>query len=140
MCIANQITNEFENLFEKIEDEFNRLNKELSKLDKLQSDILHIIENGGYNASEGYKLCKSLTDIRQTRRLIKNEIDPLRVFKQSIKDSCIRERLINKSGKKADEKYKILSRCRKDKIYSNRVLNNRENIFEQVQYIIHSIN
>lgn len=140
MCIASQITNEFENLFDKIEDEFNRLKKEMSEIDKLEQDILHIIENAGYSASEGYKLCKSLTNIRQARRKIKNEFEPIQILRQSIVDYKIKNKLINKGGKKAEEAYKKLSKLSKYKIYSNKVLNSNENIFDQVQYIIHTIN
>lgn len=48
--------------------------QEESRIDLELSDLYHFIENHTFNASEGYKLCKRIKDLRIERRRIKNEI------------------------------------------------------------------
>lgn len=50
------------------------LNEE-SNIDKQISDILHYIEFYNFSASNGYKLCKALKELRLRRRHIKNELE-----------------------------------------------------------------
>ena len=50
------------------------LNEE-SNIDKQISDILHYIEFYNFSASDGYKLCKVLKELRLRRRDIKNELE-----------------------------------------------------------------
>ena len=50
------------------------LNEE-SNIDKQISDILHYIEFYNFSASNGYKLCKALKELRLRRRDIKNELE-----------------------------------------------------------------
>lgn len=45
-----------------------------SEVDKEISDIMHFIEFYSFSASEGYKLCKAIKDLRLRRRKIKNEL------------------------------------------------------------------
>jgi len=61
------------------------LNEELSRVDKMQSDVLHIIELMNFNAVEGYNFAKMLQVIRQARRRIKDRIDERQVVKELIK-------------------------------------------------------
>jgi hypothetical protein len=49
--------------------------EELSRVDKMQSDVLHIIEFLNFNASEGFKFSKMLQVIRKARRKIKNRME-----------------------------------------------------------------
>lgn len=52
--------------------------KELSRLqsecDKIENEILHKLEDIKISASEGYKISKSLQDVRLKRRSVKNEL------------------------------------------------------------------
>ena len=48
---------------------------EESNIDKQISDILHYIEFYNFSASDGYKLCKALKELRLRRKDIKNELD-----------------------------------------------------------------
>lgn len=48
---------------------------ELSRVDQMRSDVLHIIEFLNFNAVEGYKFAKMLQIISQARRKIKNRME-----------------------------------------------------------------
>lgn len=48
---------------------------EESNIDKQISDILHYIEFYNFSASDGYKLCKALKELRLRRRDVKNELE-----------------------------------------------------------------
>lgn len=52
----------------------DELSAELSRLDTTQSDILHLIENTNFSASEGYIYAKMLKEVREKRRNIKNKM------------------------------------------------------------------
>ena len=55
------------------------LNEE-SNIDKQISDILHYIEFYTFSASDGYKLCKALKELRLRRREIKNELELINII------------------------------------------------------------
>ena len=50
-----------------------------SEVDKEISDIMHFIEFNNFSASEGYKLCKAIKDLRLRRRRIKNELELINI-------------------------------------------------------------
>ena len=50
-----------------------------SEVDKEISDIMHFIEFYNFLASDGYKLCKALKDLRLRRRKIKNELELINI-------------------------------------------------------------
>lgn len=54
--------------------------EEESNLDKQISDILHFIEFNSFSASEGYKLCKALKELRLKRREVKNELELINII------------------------------------------------------------
>lgn len=54
--------------------------KEESNLDKQISDILHFIEFEKFSASEGFKLCKALKELRLKRRAVKNELEIINII------------------------------------------------------------
>lgn len=51
-----------------------------SNIDKAISDILHYIEFNNFSASDGYKLCKKLKELRLHRRKIKNELELINII------------------------------------------------------------
>lgn len=51
-----------------------------SEVDKEISDIMHFIEFYNFSASDGYKLCKALKDLRLRRRKIKNELELINII------------------------------------------------------------
>lgn len=77
MCKAKYFTSDLLSILNNIETEFVQCSNELSKYDKMQQDILHKIEDGNFNAAQGYKLAKAIQNIRVQRRIVKNEIEPL---------------------------------------------------------------
>lgn len=75
MCKAEEYIVDLNNLFLNIENDWKFLNSELSRLDKMQDDLLHQIEFQNFNAAQGYKLAKVLKTVRNQRRIVKNEIE-----------------------------------------------------------------
>ena len=67
----------FEDIKKECQTAQNRV-KELSKLqsecDKIENEILHKLEDIKISASQGYKISKSLQDVRIKRRDVKNEL------------------------------------------------------------------
>lgn len=53
---------------------------EESNIDKQISDILHYIEFYNFSASDGYKLCKALKELRLRRRDVKNKIELISII------------------------------------------------------------
>jgi len=64
----------------------NELYKEMLRMQRMQQDVLHIIELLNFNASEGYKFAKMLQIIGQARRKIKDRIEERKVVKELIKN------------------------------------------------------
>jgi hypothetical protein len=89
MCKATEYINKVNTLVKEIFTDINTMKCELSRLDRMQSDLLHKIEMDNFNAAEGYALAKSIKTIREKRRNVKNEFERL----QSIRDSA---RMINR--------------------------------------------
>lgn len=79
MCKAKDYSENLLQTYNKIEIDFNELSKELKQVTLYEQDLLHIIEKGGFNASEGYTLAKKLCDNRQNRRKIKNELTIIKI-------------------------------------------------------------
>ena len=62
-------------------DNYNdSLSQKLSVVDEKQQDILHLIENNKIGAFGAYRLLKELREVRQERRIIKNDIETLHSF------------------------------------------------------------
>lgn len=69
-----EVAKELEYMFYSIRSNKPYLCEEQSKVDRMISDIEHYIEFTNFNASDGYKLAKSIQDLRRYRRKIKDEI------------------------------------------------------------------
>lgn len=67
--------------FENIDKELKDLEQELSEKEKEQQDILHYIENNNLNAGGYCRVGKLLKNIRQDRRIIKDNIERLNHIK-----------------------------------------------------------
>lgn len=86
--LLNSILPELQKLVTMDRKLHENLMQELSVVDTEISDILHAIEFGRFNASEGYKLAKTLQDARNKRREIKSKlevVDSLQKLKNNIK-------------------------------------------------------
>lgn len=71
---------ELSNDFSLLKGNKEWLTDEESKIDKQISDILHYIEFYTFSASDGYKLCKALKELRLRRREIKNELELINII------------------------------------------------------------
>ncbi|HEY8891037.1 MAG TPA: hypothetical protein VIM70_12360 [Clostridium sp.] len=120
MCLAKDYSEDLLLLFNNINGDFIRLNNELRQTDLMEQDILHMIEKGNFNASEGYKLSKLICDNRKERRRIKNEIEPLRKLKNSFIDLNMKS--LDDTHQAIIRKDKILTNLTENQIYSPRVL------------------
>lgn len=63
---------ELRRVLKEVERDEKELNNSLSNFDKEITDILHQIEFGGYNASQGAILTKSLREVLRKRREVKD--------------------------------------------------------------------
>ncbi|QOV08365.1 hypothetical protein Kirov_166 [Bacillus phage Kirov] len=61
------------------------LHNELLRTQRMQQDVLHIIELLNFNASEGYNFAKMLQIIGRARRKIKDRIEEREVVKELVK-------------------------------------------------------
>lgn len=72
--------NELSEKFTTLKGNKEWLLDEESNIDKQISDILHYIEFYNFSASNGYKLCKALKELRLRRRDIKNKIELINII------------------------------------------------------------
>lgn len=68
----------------EIQQDINNLNNEVSKFDRQEQDILHIIENVRANAPEMCALYKRLQSVRQQRRDVKRRQEEARELRDFI--------------------------------------------------------
>lgn len=63
-----------------------RLRKSLSEIDKLESELLHQLENEDkLSACDGYKFARALKDVRVKRRIIKQDLEEQEVISEKLK-------------------------------------------------------
>lgn len=119
MCKAKEYVNQLKEISESIQNDVNQLHRKLTKLEGMQQDILHMIENDSFNAAEGYFYAKKLQDIRRERREIKNEIEIMSYLKSTPKIIDGHVKQIEPNINKIDSKLTYLT---EHKIYNPRVL------------------
>lgn len=120
MCKAKEYSEKLLDIYNSINSDFNHYSEELSQADLYEQDILHIIESGGFNAAEGYKLAKMICDNRQKRRQIKNELEPLSQLKNNFIDNNMKA--LNSTHQNVIRKDAILTQLTENKVYKPRVL------------------
>lgn len=86
MCLAKEYTEQLLDIHNKINAEIRRLCAEVNQADQYDLDMLHMIENTNFNASEGYLLAKQIKDNRVFRRQIKNELETMKQLKNNYID------------------------------------------------------
>lgn len=96
--MVQQLLDEVTERLNILEELPRKVSVEISRLDKEQCDLLHMIElSGKFSACDGYKLAKRLQDIRIERREAKNikesvdksrsTIDKYRTLRKSLVDT-----------------------------------------------------
>jgi len=128
MCKAKELTNQFLNLVNEIDNTYSFFTTEQSKYDKMTSDVLHKIELTNFNASDGYKLCKQLQGIQVERRKVKDEMESLvKLFSASktIKENLlsVQKKIINIEEQQEIRGYKprVLKEMRVKRTDQNRI-------------------
>jgi flagellar biosynthesis chaperone FliJ len=74
VCKAIDYANRLIELNREIEQTLRTLHKDAENIENQISDVLHVVENRTFSASQGYKLANILKHLRMKRRDIKNEI------------------------------------------------------------------
>lgn len=77
---AHKMLEELEMDLEK--ETHEELSEELTRVDLMEQDVLHIIELMNFNAVEGFKFAKMLQEIRKARRKIKDRFEERRELKE----------------------------------------------------------
>ena len=126
MCKAKNYSEQLLNIYSNIKQDFETLTNELSQSDLYEQDVLHMIENRKFNASDGYKFAKMIYDNRIKRREIKNELEPLQQLKTSFIDKNIQA--LNTSHQAVIKKDNILTNLTENKIYHPRVIGKAEKV------------
>ena len=121
-----EIKNELNSFAPKLKSIINQqveLKKELSDIEI--QDILHYIEFHRFSACEGYKLAKMLQVARDKRRVIKNKLEVINIFKTSTCTSISSGHLVNRLDSIDNKIYKprIL-----DELFENGENKKRENV------------
>jgi hypothetical protein len=111
---------------ESVDDQFNKLSKEISRIDLEQSDLLHIVENRLYDKDKMGDVVLQLQKVRLRRRELKNKmkiVSVLRDFKKTVDKSAAKKTLcvIDKIEKEI-----------KHPVYTTKIISEREykKIFE----------
>jgi hypothetical protein len=115
MCMAKDYSQQFIDLFDNLNKDYQNLVGENRKTDLMIQDILHKIEFEEFNAAEGYCLAKQIKDIRVGRRDFKNELETMSSLIDTIKP------VIN-NIKTANRKVVALEQKQKDRKYTPRIL------------------
>jgi prefoldin subunit 5 len=76
-----------------INEKKKHLKEELSMYDKQISSIYHELEVSKINACQGYKVAKRLQEILRKRRVVKNQLNEINTFFQSIEINNLLKKL-----------------------------------------------
>lgn len=124
MCIAKTYTEQLLDIYNSINSEVRRLCAEVNKADLYDLDMLHIIENTNFNASEGYMLAKQLRDNRTNRRKLKNELETMKQLKNNFIDKNME--ILNKTHQEIVNKNNILNGLVEHRVYTPRIIGKEE--------------
>lgn len=86
------------NLLQENEELYSKLSDDLSETDKKTDYWLHYIEFNNIPVTQTYKIIKEIKKLREKRRIIKNDLELMKVFKdneQKMVNSKNREILLN---------------------------------------------
>jgi len=124
MCKAKHYTEQLIEIYDNINKDINHCNSEISRLDLIQQDILHAIENGNFNVVRGYKLAMRIKETRAERREIKNEFYTLDNLKKSFCDKNFQ--LLKETHERIKKQDYNLTKAKEVKYYKPKVLESIE--------------
>lgn len=108
MTLAQDAINEIFTIYERAQEECEKLAQKLSHNDRETTDILHFIEFEDFTSEVGYSAALKIKALRLARRKIKDEIEPLQVLTTMLDSQRldkIRQRIDSKVSKQEDRRY-----------------------------------
>lgn len=137
MSNVNLMINDLIEIINKVNNEYDNYKNELAKLDKMKSDVLHIIESkDNMNAAEGYKYSKALQLICKERRSVKNELSAMQylITKTKLNNNSIKD-TANNCIDVLNKKNALSSKG--IEVYTSRVLDlSGGDVLENVKFIL----
>lgn len=121
---AEEILKIMKSFFEGIEEEHSNLLQELANKEAEQQDLLHELELNNLNAVEITKVAIDLKRVRKERRVIKNDIERVKLIK-NFTDKYNNRFITNEIKTLIKELYK-LQRKQENRKYEPRILKNRK--------------
>ena len=121
---AEEILKIMKSFFEGIEEEYSNLLQELTNKEAEQQDLLHELELNNLNAVEITKVAIDLKRVRKERRIIKNDIERVKLIK-SFTDKYNNRFITNEIKTLIKDLYK-LQRKQENRKYEPRILKNRK--------------
>lgn len=121
---AEEILKIMKSFFEGIEEEHSNLLQELANKEAEQQDLLHELELNNLNAVEITKVAIDLKRVRKERRIIKNDIERVKLIKSFI-DKYNNRFITNEIKTLIKELYK-LQRKQENRKYEPRILKDRK--------------
>lgn len=121
---AEEILKIMKSFFEGIEEEHSNLLQELTNKEAEQQDLLHELELNNLNAVEITKVAIDLKRVRKERRIIKNDIERVKLIK-SFTDKYNNRFITNEIKALIKELYK-LQRKQENRKYEPRILKDRK--------------
>lgn len=110
--------------FENIEKEYSELLEDLTDKEAEQQDLLHELELNNLNAVEISKVAIELRRVRKDRRLIKNDIERVKIIK-NFTDKYNNKFITNEIKVLIKELYKLKNR-QDNRKYEPRILKNKK--------------
>ncbi len=83
-CATIQRIGELRDCIEAVNTEYEALSKAQSRIDLIQQDLLHFLENEIFDAYTGYKVAMKLKKTRIQRREIKDRIEMIEGVRQRL--------------------------------------------------------
>ena len=121
---TEEILKIMKSFFEGIEEEHSNLLQELTNKEAEQQDLLHELELNNLNAVEITKVAIDLKRVRKERRIIKNDIERVKLIK-SFTDKYNNRFITNEIKTLIKELYK-LQRKQENRKYEPRILKDRK--------------
>lgn len=121
---AEEILKIMKSFFEGIEEEHSNLLQELTNKEAEQQDLIHELELNNLNAVEITKVAIDLKRARKERRIIKNDIERVKLIK-SFTDKYNNRFITNEIKTLIKELYK-LQRKQENRKYEPRILKDRK--------------
>lgn len=121
---TEEILKIMKSFFEGIEEEHSNLLQELTNKEAEQQDLLHELELNNLNAVEITKVAIDLKRVRKERRIIKNDIERVKLIK-SFTDKYNNRFITNEIKTLIKDLYK-LQRKQENRKYEPRILKNRK--------------